>query len=90
MPEVKNIEPPDLFQVMVDGEAFGNPMPISDAHNYALGLRSISPNHKYDVVERYNFFCKKCGEDFWTSDYLYWEKIHQSRWRCDSCVWDLL
>ena len=86
----KYYEPPDLFQVMVDGQAFGDPMPISDAHNYALDLRSASPNHEYDVVERYNFFCKKCGDDFWTSDYKHWQKIHKTRWRCNACVWNLL
>ena len=41
----------DLYQVTVDGEPFGEPMPISDAHNYALSLKNISPNHEYDVIE---------------------------------------
>ena len=40
-----------LYQVTVDGEPFGEPMLISDAHNYALSLKNVSPNHEYDVIE---------------------------------------
>jgi len=40
----------DLYQVTVDGEPFGEPMPISDAHNYALDLKSVDPHHEFDVI----------------------------------------
>ena len=83
-------EPPDLFQIMINGEAYGEPMSISDAHNYAIELKNDHPQYEYDVVERYNFFCMKCGDDFWTSCYDEYKKIRSVRWRCTPCVYSWL
>ena len=39
-----------------------------------------------DTEVRYNFFCKKCGDDFYTTDARYYEMVRSIRWRCNTCV----
>ncbi len=52
------------FRVVLEGVAKSEPMDIAEAHNYALELRKEAP---VEVVQTYEWFCKKCSDDYWTT-----------------------
>ena len=76
------------YRVVLGEEAKSGPMNIADAHNYALKLPACTPVR---VAETYEWFCRKCGDDFWTMDETYYQHIKKiGRWRCNLCVRSLL
>ena len=79
----------DNWIVTVDGAPVTMMMGCADAHNHALTIE-CDDDELVEVVERFNFFCMKCGDDYWTNDYEKFLKIRGTRWRCEACVWGWL
>ena len=81
-------EKKQTYRVVLDNIAKSGPMGIADAHNYAVELQAHGP---VEVVETYEWFCMKCGDEYWTQYKPEMENVKQHpRWRCDSCVWGWL
>jgi hypothetical protein len=86
---MSDLENHDNWIVTKDGMPITEMMGCAAAHNHALKIKS-DDEELLEVVERFNFFCVKCGDDYWTSAYEEYMKIRGNRWRCNTCVWGWL
>ena len=74
------------YRVVVENIAKSQPMDIADAHNYALEIKDTTDG-LVEVVETFEWFCGKCGDEYWTQ---YEKDRPVGRWRCNACVWGWL
>ena len=78
------------FRVVAENIAKSEPMNIADAHNYALEIKDTTDG-LVEVVETFEWFCVKCGDDYWTQYEEEYKSVKKfPRWRCRSCVMGLL
>ena len=75
----------ETYRVVVGNMALSGPMDIADAHNYALTVGK--QDGLVEVVETYEWFCMKCGDDYFTT--IEGDRP-AGRWRCNACVWGWL
>jgi|TARA_R100000479_G_C6295768_1_gene168299 predicted SprT family Zn-dependent metalloprotease len=47
-------------------------------------------NQADEEKPKYWFFCKKCGDDYYTYDEEHAKSMMGSRWRCNACVYSWL
>ncbi len=79
----------ETYRVVVGNKALSGPMEIADAHNYALTVGE--QDGLVEVVETYEWFCMKCGDDYWSMLEETYNRVKaQPRWRCNTCVWGWL
>ena len=90
MSETPTMSDRQTFRVVVENIAKSEPMNIADAHNYALEIKDTTDG-LVEVVETFEWFCGKCGDDYWTQYEEEYKSVKKSpRWRCNTCVWGWL